>query len=140
MIAVHGRLVDEETRCVHYNSSLDIIAVRFKCCGRYYACFQCHAEFEDHAPARWPESEFDETAIACGACAAEFAIRDYLASAFVCPSCRSQWNPRCANHYDLYFDMRWEMAHRDGVGADMSRPGPVACLPTAVGQLAQDSQ
>lgn len=105
MSAVCGRLVDAETRCAHYHSSLDVIAIKFKCCGRYYACFHCHAELEDHEPVRWAASELGEPAVICGACAAEFAIREYLGSAFTCPSCGSHWNPKCASHHHLYFDM-----------------------------------
>ena len=31
---VHGVDVDPETRCAHWRSPLDIIAIQFKCCGR----------------------------------------------------------------------------------------------------------
>lgn len=34
---VHGISVDDKTRCEHYHSLLDIIAIKFKCCGKYYA-------------------------------------------------------------------------------------------------------
>lgn len=106
MSRVYGRLVDEETRCVHYHSDLDVIAVKFKCCERYYACFFCHEELEGHDPARWSEGEFGEQAILCGVCMSELTIRDYLSSGFACPSCRSRFNSGCAGHYDLYFDIR----------------------------------
>jgi hypothetical protein len=33
---VFGKTVDEHTRCVHYATELDIIAIRFACCDRYY--------------------------------------------------------------------------------------------------------
>lgn len=104
MEKVHGRLVDSQTRCVHYRSELDIVAIKFKCCRSFYACFFCHQELEGHAPARWAESEFGERAILCGVCSTEFTIGDYLSSEFACPSCRSPFNPQCANHYHLYFD------------------------------------
>ena len=48
---VHGKTTDDATRCVHYHSQQDIVAIKFKCCGRFYPCFQCHAECETH-PAR----------------------------------------------------------------------------------------
>ncbi len=31
-IIVKGKLVDDQTRCVHYRSTLDVIAIKFKCC------------------------------------------------------------------------------------------------------------
>jgi len=105
MMAVHGWLIDRETRCIHYHGELDIIAVKFKCCGRYYACSSCHEELESHAPARWGREEFGERAILCGACGAELTIRDYLSSGFACPSCRLPFNPGCARHYHLYFEV-----------------------------------
>jgi hypothetical protein len=32
-ISVHGRGLDSATRCIHYRTSVDIIAVKFRCCG-----------------------------------------------------------------------------------------------------------
>jgi uncharacterized CHY-type Zn-finger protein len=32
---VHGPTVDAQTRCVHYRTDLDIIALRFAFCGTY---------------------------------------------------------------------------------------------------------
>lgn len=86
---------------IYLHSELDVIAIKCKCCKRYYACFFCHEELEDHEPARWSEGEFGEQAILCGVCMSELTIRDYLSSGFACPSCRSP-----AGHYDLYFDIR----------------------------------
>ena len=40
--------MDAETRCVHYRSALDIIAIKMACCGVYYACKDCHAALADH--------------------------------------------------------------------------------------------
>ena len=44
MLKVYGSLVDNETRCIHYHTFLDIIAIKFKCCEKYYPCYQCHNE------------------------------------------------------------------------------------------------
>lgn len=103
MSIVYGLLVDTSTRCTHYHSDLDIVAIKFKCCDRYYSCFACHEELEEHGASTWAESEFGELAILCGACNSELSIRDYLACAFACPCCQSPFNPRCAEHYDRYF-------------------------------------
>lgn len=99
---VHGDLVDRETRCVHYYSKLDIIAIKFYCCGKYYSCFYCHQK-EDHPVKRWPVEKYEEKAILCGVCDSELSIRDYKKADY-CPNCESLFNPGCANHYHLYFE------------------------------------
>ena len=63
MPKVYGSLVDNETRCTHYHTFLDVIAIKFKCCNKYYPCYQCHEEHETHPIKRWSEQEFDEKAI-----------------------------------------------------------------------------
>ena len=55
---VYGSLVDNETRCIHYHTFLDIIAIKFKCCEKYYPCYQCHNEHESHNIQRWSAEEF----------------------------------------------------------------------------------
>ena len=105
MVAVYGRLVDEQTRCIHYRSPLDVVAIKFKCCERYYACYFCHRELESHPPACWSREEFGQPAILCGVCRAELSIEQYLSCGFACPSCGTAFNPGCANHYHLYFDL-----------------------------------
>ena len=52
-ITIHGKVVDDNTRCTHYHSALDIIAIKFKCCGKYYPCYQCHEETAGHAALAW---------------------------------------------------------------------------------------
>ena len=46
MPKVYGSLIDTETRCRHYFTEEDIIAIKFKCCNKYYPCYKCHNEFE----------------------------------------------------------------------------------------------
>jgi uncharacterized CHY-type Zn-finger protein len=41
-LQIRGAEVDKETRCAHYCSPLDIIAIKMACCGVYYACKDCH--------------------------------------------------------------------------------------------------
>lgn len=53
MPKVYGSLIDTETRCRHYFTEEDIIAIKFKCCNKYYPCYKCHNEFEKHAIKRW---------------------------------------------------------------------------------------
>jgi uncharacterized CHY-type Zn-finger protein len=101
---VHGVGVDAETRCAHYRSARDIIAIKMRCCGIYHACRECHDELADHAPAVWPRAEWDQIAVLCGACGWEMSVRDYLACESRCPACRAPFNPGCKNHHHLYFE------------------------------------
>jgi len=101
---VYGVDVDSETRCEHWHSPLDIIAIKFKCCDRWYPCFDCHAAVADHAPEVWPSSGFGEKAILCGVCGHQLAIDEYLSCRNTCPKCSAPFNPGCANHYHLYFE------------------------------------
>jgi len=99
---VYGPIVDDQTRCVHYRSALDVVAIKFACCRRYYACFQCHAESESHPAGQWPEAEWAEQAVLCGVCRVEMSIRSYRA-AHSCPSCSAEFNDGCRLHAHLYF-------------------------------------
>jgi uncharacterized CHY-type Zn-finger protein len=100
---VQGVDVDTETRCVHYHSVLDIIAIRMACCGVYYACKDCHELLAGHAIQVWPRSEWYVQAILCGACGYELTIREYMDSGCLCPLCKAGFNPGCRNHYQFYF-------------------------------------
>ena len=102
---IKGKLVDEYTRCVHYHSLLDVIAIKFKCCSQYYPCYSCHEEEADHEAEIWKKDEFDERAILCGVCNNEMAIHEYLNSDNHCPFCNTLFNPGCNKHYHLYFEV-----------------------------------
>lgn len=103
MPKVYGSLVDNETRCTHYHTFLDVIAIKFKCCNKYYPCYQCHEEHETHPIKRWSEQEFDEKAIMCGVCKHEMSIQDYMMTE-LCPKCQAHFNSRCKFHYHLYLN------------------------------------
>lgn len=103
-IRIFGKPIDNQTRCVHWHSDLDIIAIKFKCCDKYYPCFSCHEEEADHAHQVWPKAQFDQKAILCGVCGNELGIQEYMASNNTCPHCQSQFNPGCSKHYHLYFE------------------------------------
>lgn len=119
-------LIDDETRCKHYHNENDIIAIKFKCCGIYYPCYECHNEFNDppaslgseipkntgdnsnttepHSIERWNKNDLHhQLVILCGKCKKEMTFDDY--SPLVC-ECGGQFNPGCKLHYDLYFDMK----------------------------------
>ncbi|MEO6587841.1 MAG: CHY zinc finger protein [Pyrinomonadaceae bacterium] len=101
---VEGNNVDSQTRCAHYHKEIDIIAIKFKCCGEWFPCFECHSENTDHEPQVWSKNELDEKAILCGNCGYQLAIEEYLNCDSICPKCESSFNPGCANHYHLYFE------------------------------------
>jgi uncharacterized CHY-type Zn-finger protein len=103
--AVHGLNVDRETRCAHYHSARDVVAIRMKCCDRYYACKDCHDALAGHTVQRWPRAEWDEPAVLCGACGTEMRIRDYLGSADACPACKAPFNPGCRAHHHFYIEI-----------------------------------
>lgn len=110
---VHGKLVDDQTRCAHWSGPTDVIAIRFKCCNRYYPCFECHAEAEPHTAERWGRDEFSQPAVMCGVCRAELTIETYLGCDFTCPACGAAFNPGCAFHHDLYFDVEGKSGRSD---------------------------
>ncbi|MGA7238969.1 MAG: CHY zinc finger protein, partial [Bryobacteraceae bacterium] len=93
-----------QTRCAHYHSPLDIIAIKMACCGIYYACKDCHDAVAGHAAKVWPRVEWDSRAILCGACGGELTIREYMASGYACPRCGAAFNPGCRKHYQFYFE------------------------------------
>lgn len=100
----HGVCLDPQTRCAHWRSPLDIIAIRMRCCGKYYACRECHDALENHPVEVWPKAEWDQLAVLCGACKTELSVRHYMECNNICPSCGAGFNPGCRNHYHLYFE------------------------------------
>jgi len=102
--SVHGLDLDPETRCAHWRSPLDIIAIKMRCCARYYACRACHDALEHHSVKLWPKPEWSQKAILCGDCGHELSVHAYLASASQCPACGARFNPACRSHHHLYFE------------------------------------
>jgi len=100
---VAGVDVDAETRCAHWHSPLDIVAIRMKCCGVTYACKDCHAALEDHPIEVWPRDLWREKAVMCGACGSEISVEAYLACDSKCPDCGAGFNPGCRHHHHFYF-------------------------------------
>jgi putative transcriptional regulator len=104
-IEIKGKKVDNQTRCIHYHSPLDIIAIKFKCCNSYYPCYQCHEEAADHPSQVWKKEDFETKAIICGVCKTEMSINTYKSSDYQCPFCSANFNPKCSLHDHLYFEM-----------------------------------
>ncbi|WP_082799185.1 CHY zinc finger protein [Planococcus maritimus] len=102
---VLGLDVDSETRCRHYRSENDRIAIRFYCCRKYFPCFACHEAVGCDNTAVWPIEQFYQKAILCGSCGTELSIREYLDCASACPHCSAAFNPGCSLHQHLYFEV-----------------------------------
>lgn len=96
--------IDNETRCEHYHSQNDRIAIKFYCCGAYFPCIKCHERYGCGNLKVWPRETFDQKAILCGSCKTELTINEYLNSGNQCPACHKAFNPGCALHYHLYFE------------------------------------
>jgi uncharacterized CHY-type Zn-finger protein len=101
---VRGLDLDPQTRCAHWRSPLDVIAIRMRCCGVHYACKDCHDALADHPAQVWPRAEWDEQAVLCGVCGTELTVRQYLDSGNRCPACGAGFNPGCRLHYRFYFE------------------------------------
>lgn len=105
---VRGLSVTPLTQCAHWHSARDVVAIRHACCGEYYACVDCHTTLtaDAHAPRVWPRAEHANVrAVLCGRCRRELTVAEYLACGSACPGCRAEFNPGCARHYHLYFEM-----------------------------------
>ncbi|MEJ5265446.1 MAG: CHY zinc finger protein [Bacteroidales bacterium] len=105
-ITIYGISLDSNTRCKHYHGSNDVIAIRMKCCNRYYACNSCHHEMEAHDIIPWAKEDFGEKAVICGMCGHELTIDEYMHSLFRCPNCQANFNPNCSKHYPIYFGVQ----------------------------------
>ena len=101
---IKGKILDDQTRCIHYHSPLDIIAIKFKCCNDYYPCYYCHEEGTDHNVETWEKNEYNIKAVLCGVCKYEMTIQEYFDSLNKCPSCGSKFNPKCNDHHHFYFE------------------------------------
>ncbi len=107
-VPLRGVAVDSETRCAHWDSPVDVVALRFGCCETYYPCFECHAAVSDHDPVVWPRPRFDEPAVLCGVCRETLTAQAYLDSDDSCPHCGAEFNPGCRRHRHLYFEITQE--------------------------------
>jgi len=105
-VLVRGVSVDEQTRCHHYHSERDVIALRFACCDAYYPCHACHDETAGHPAIVWPQERFVQPSILCGSCGHQLSLQEYLACDSACPRCSVAYNPGCKAHLHLYFDMQ----------------------------------
>ncbi|EMA55518.1 MULTISPECIES: CHY zinc finger protein [Halococcus] len=102
-VPLRGVEVDPETRCRHYRTDRDVVAIALPCCETFYPCIECHEVLADHETSRWPQARFDERAVLCGRCGARLSITAYLDCDHRCPECDGAFNPGCQHHWDRYF-------------------------------------
>ena len=70
------------SRCAHWHSELDVLALQAPCCGKFYACASCHDACEDHALEPWPaDTPVSQPALMCGVCRHRYSIETYIRGA-----------------------------------------------------------
>lgn len=102
---VKGNVIDNETRCSHYHTEKDRVAIKFYCCKTYFSCYLCHKEAGCGQLQTWPKNKFNQKGILCGACGEEMTINAYLKSSDNCPNCQAAFNPNCSVHKHYYFSI-----------------------------------
>ncbi|EGW30027.1 uncharacterized protein SPAPADRAFT_144251 [Spathaspora passalidarum NRRL Y-27907] len=105
-LTLKGQLVDKHSRCIHYHTTIDIIALKYKCCQTYYPCFQCHQELTNHKVEKYNLTDLESIKVVlCGECYNELLFDEYKNNQMKCVYCHHEFNPGCSLHYDLYFDI-----------------------------------
>ncbi|MFL4356214.1 CHY zinc finger protein [Streptococcus uberis] len=94
-----GMALDEQSRCYHYHSENDIVALKCQSCQKYYACYHCHDSLEDHLFVATNSQE--SYPVMCGVCQHLLSLKDYQKG--YCIFCQNPFNPKCSLHYDVYF-------------------------------------
>ena len=100
---VYGQRIDDQTRCIHYRTPTDVVAIKFYCCRRYYPCHLCHEASAGHSAERWPVLQHEQKAVLCGVCSTELSISSYF-EVHACPACTAPFNDGCRLHRHLYFE------------------------------------
>lgn len=105
---VRGVDLDPQTRCVHWRTGLDVVALRLACCAPYWACRDCHDALADHPAVPVPREDADAPHVLCGVCRSTLTVRRYhavlAADRPACPRCGAGFNPGCARHSHLYVE------------------------------------
>ncbi|WP_052367158.1 CHY zinc finger protein [Paraoerskovia marina] len=119
---LRGCPVDDQSRCVHHGGPLDVVALHLVCCDAWFPCHACHEETADHTAVPRPADRFDEPAARCGVCGRTMTVPEYR-GVTSCPGCEASFNPGCAAHAHLYFEID------DDTGRRWHRPRLEACSP-----------
>lgn len=91
--------LDQEYRCLHYHTTLDIVGLKCAFCQTYYACYHCHDQLTEHAFV--PTGPAEMFPVMCGHCRKLLSRAEYECGH--CPYCQSPFNPACHRHKDIYF-------------------------------------
>ncbi|WP_414049110.1 CHY zinc finger protein [Macrococcus animalis] len=103
---IEGVAVDEQGRCEHYHSPVDVVCYQFPENDTYYPCHLCYEAIHQSAPQAKYSIHSDLKAVLCGVCQTEIAINAYVQSN-QCPNCTHPFNPGCKNHFHLYFEIEY---------------------------------
>lgn len=94
-----GLDLDEASRCRHYHTHLDIVAIKCATCRKFYACYHCHDALESHSFA--PTDTTENRPVLCGSCRQTLTRVAYQKG--TCPYCQAPFNPKCHKHTAIYF-------------------------------------
>ncbi|MHA8111493.1 CHY zinc finger protein [Lactobacillaceae bacterium Melli_B4] len=100
MSLIYGIDLDNDGRCTHYHSALDVVALKCAQCQSYYACYQCHDELVDHQFVGSDSTKGHP--VMCGHCRKQLTYEQYQLGK--CVFCQHPFNPRCKLHQHIYFN------------------------------------
>ncbi|EMA64649.1 CHY zinc finger protein [Halorubrum lipolyticum] len=128
-VPLRGVAVDPETRCAHWDTAVDVVALRLSCCETYYPCDACHDAVTGHAAEPWPRDRFDEPAALCGACGATLSAREYLDGDSEGPSPSDSEGPSPSGNRASPGDSRTQSGDSEAQRAAGSRAKPDDACP-----------
>ncbi|UUE18379.1 hypothetical protein LQZ13_02845 [Leuconostoc mesenteroides] len=99
---IKGINLDQQVRCKHWHTDVDVVANRCAKCRKYYACYLCHDALNTH-PFVPVSLDTEETAVCCGVCLHQMTPAQYLHAHYQCPKCHHLFNAQCALHKNTYF-------------------------------------
>ncbi len=73
--------LDQEYRCLHYHTPLDIVGLKCAFCQTYYACYHCHDQLTDHAFV--PTGHQETSPVICGHCRKLLSLAEYGCGCFL---------------------------------------------------------
>ena len=99
MNRIFGIEIDKEGRCIHYHGANDVIANKCAKCQKFYACYKCHDESENHTFE--PVDPGQEGTVMCGSCGRLYSYKEY-SCLIKCTGCSHEFNPGCSLHKNIY--------------------------------------
>lgn len=96
---IYGIKIDQQSRCIHYHTKNDIVALMCRQCQKFYACYKCHDELNNHTFRPVYANQVHN--ILCGNCRSLLKYNQYKLN--YCPYCQHSFNPKCIIHHSIYF-------------------------------------